>query len=195
MERKSRDTDRALLILDLDETLIYASETALDRPADFHAFGYHVYKRPFLVEFLEEVQQEFELAVWSSASDAYVFAIVDRIFPQPSKLRFVWGRSRATLRRAATNDSGYMLDPWDHHHYLKPLAKVKRTGWPLERVLIVDDTPEKCVRNYGNAVYPRPFDGSLHDSELKLLSAYLLGISSEPDVRKIEKRRWRDECA
>jgi RNA polymerase II subunit A small phosphatase-like protein len=36
------------------------------------------------------------------------------------------------------------------NHYLKPLASVKRLGWDLERVLI--DTPEKCVRNYGNAI-------------------------------------------
>lgn len=192
MERKPRSIDRTLLILDLDETLIYASEVALDRPSDFEVFGYHVYRRPFLAEFLEEVQRDFDLAVWSSASDPYVAAVVDRIFPDPSKLHFVWGRSRATLRRASTDGSGYMLDPWDHLHYLKPLTKVRRVGWRLERVLIVDDTPEKCARNYGNAIYPRPFEGSLNDTELKLLGAYLLSISGEPNVRRIEKRRWRE---
>jgi len=43
---------RTLLILDLDETLIYATETALDRPADFSVYGYHVYRRPHLDAFL-----------------------------------------------------------------------------------------------------------------------------------------------
>lgn len=181
-----------LLILDLDETLIYASETALERPADFEVYGYHVYRRPHLDEFLESVQRDFDLAVWSSASDEYVLAVVGQIFRDPSKLHFVWGRSRATLRRAASDGSGYMLDPWDHLHYLKPLAKVRRFGWRLERVLIVDDTPEKCVKNYGNAIYPRPFVGSVHDAELKLLNAYLSSIRDVPNVRLIEKRRWRE---
>lgn len=148
--------DRILLILDLDETLIYASGTPLERPADFAVGGYHVYRRPNLDRFLARCARHFELAVWSSASDDYVRAVVAGIFPPDIPLRFVWGRSRATLRRGALGDGGGLLDPWDHQHYLKPLAKVRRAGWRLERVLIVDDSPAKCARNYGNAIYPRP---------------------------------------
>lgn len=85
-----------------------------------------------------------------------------------------------------------MLDPWDHTHYLKPLSKVRRAGWPLERVLIVDDTPQKCVKNYGNAIYPRPYEGDENDEELKLLALYLEHIKDKPNVRTFEKRRWRD---
>jgi RNA polymerase II subunit A small phosphatase-like protein len=192
MERKHRSTDRTLLILDLDETLIYATEVALDRPPDFEIYGYHAYRRPHLAAFLESVQRDFDLAVWSSASDPYVLAVVDNIFEDKSCLHFVWGRSRATLSRVSTDGSGYMVDPWDHSHYLKPLSKVKRMGWRLERTLIVDDTPEKCVRNYGNAVHPRPYTGDETDSELMLLASYLSTLKNEPNVRRIEKRRWRE---
>lgn len=186
-------TTRLLLILDLDETLIYASETPLERPADFCVYGYHVYRRPWLAEFLEECFEDFEVAVWSSASDLYVQAVVERIFPDHSKLRFVWGRSRATLRRSTGDIDGYMLDPWDHQHYLKPLVKVKKRGWPLERMLIVDDTPAKCIRNYGNAIYAREWNGDLADEELRLLSRYLKEIKAVPNVRTIEKRKWREK--
>jgi carboxy-terminal domain RNA polymerase II polypeptide A small phosphatase len=190
--RHRLSTDRILLILDLDETLIYATETPLDRPADFEVYDYHVYRRPFLDEFLAECANHFDIAVWSSASDLYVQAVVKRIFPDPSKLRFVWARSRATLRRSiSVGEDPMFYDPWDHRHYLKPLAKVRRAGWSLDRVLIVDDTPEKCVRNYGNAIYPRPYGGSLEDGELKLLGAYLATLKDEANVRRIEKRRWR----
>ena len=184
--------DRILLVLDLDETLIRATEVPLGRAADFAVYGYHVYRRPFLAEFLAACARHFELAVWSSASDAYVEAVVERIFPDPSALHFVWGRSRATLRRSIGDVDGYMLDPWDHQHYLKPLAKVKRAGWRLERVLIVDDTPAKCIRNYGNAVYARPWQGERDDVELKLLADYLAGLKDVANVRAIEKRRWRE---
>lgn len=182
-----------MLVLDLDETLIYASETALERPPDFQVYGYHIYRRPYLQEFLESVRRDFDLAVWSSASDQYVFAVVQNIFGATFDLQFVWGRSRATLRRVSVDGSGYMVDPWDHTHYLKPLTKVKRVGWRLERVLIVDDTPEKCVKNYGNAIHPRPYFGDESDQELRMLAPYLATLKDEQNVRRIEKRRWREK--
>ena len=188
----SRLQDRLLLILDLDETLIYANEAPLERAADFCVYGYHVYRRPGLDAFIAACFEHFEVAVWSSASDDYVRAVVERIFPDPARLRFVWGRSRATMRRGANGIDGYMFDPWDHTHYLKPLAKVKKLGWPLERMLIADDTPAKCVRNYGNAIYTQPWDGDEADGELALLSLYLERIKDVANVRTIEKRWWRD---
>jgi hypothetical protein len=42
---------RQLLVLDLDETLIFATETPLNRSADFLIDRFHVYKRPFVDEF------------------------------------------------------------------------------------------------------------------------------------------------
>jgi TFIIF-interacting CTD phosphatase-like protein len=41
-----------LLILDLDETLIHASETPLDYRSDFLVYDYYIYKRPNLDRFL-----------------------------------------------------------------------------------------------------------------------------------------------
>lgn len=192
MSHRDNQTSRILLILDLDETLIHAREQPLDRPADFTVYGYHVYRRPHLDAFLAECAAHFDLAVWSSAGDDYVRAVVDRIFPDPALLQFVWGRSRATFRRFSQPDDGYFLDPWDHTHYLKPLTKVRKAGWSLDRVLIVDDTPEKCLRNYGNAIYPRPYDGDVDDDELPHLMRYLLRLKDEVSVRRIEKRRWRE---
>lgn len=194
MARKVRPTDRTLLILDLDETLIYATETPLERPADFQVYDYHVYRRPHLEDFLRECARHFDLAVWSSASDLYVQAVVEKIFLSPSQLKFVWGRSRASFRRMGPGGDTSMNDPWDHMHYVKPLTKVRRAGWSLNRVLIVDDTPEKCVRNYGNAIYPRPFDGAPDDRELESLSAYLATLKDVENVRQVEKRRWRDDA-
>ena len=143
MARPTRDTDRTLLIFDLDETLIHAKEMPLDRPADFQVFGYHVYRRPYLHEFINAVKDQFDLAVWSSASDGYAHAVVDNIFADRSSLQFIWGRSRATLPRGPRHGYRYRPDAWNHMEYVKPLTKVKRLGWRLERVLIVVDTPAK----------------------------------------------------
>lgn len=53
----------------------------------------------------------------------------------------------------------------------KGLAKVRRLGWSLKRVLIIDDEPIKLRKNYGNAIYVSPFEGAKEDNELELLAA------------------------
>lgn len=184
------DSSRILLILDLDETLIYATETPLDRPADFRAYQFHVYMRPHLHSFLEVCATHFDLAVWSSASDEYVSVICSKIFNETHDLKFIWGRSRASLRRLITDD-GYFGDYSNHMHYRKPLAKLKKLGFALERMVILDDTPAKSQQNFGNAIYPRPWEGEPVDKELVFLAAYLPNLAQCENVRKIEKRNWR----
>ena len=122
--------DKHLLILDLDETLIYSAETALDRVYDFRVGQFFVYRRPFLTEFLAAAFEWFDVAVWSSANAPYVHTVVGRLFPQPDALRFVWACDRCTQRFDAEELTNY---------WIKDLKKVKRLGYSLERVLMIDD--------------------------------------------------------
>lgn len=80
---------RQLLVLDLDETLIFATETPLNRSADFLIDRFHVYKRPFVDECLLRVRHSFELAVWTSSSPSYASPVVRALFPYPNELAFV----------------------------------------------------------------------------------------------------------
>lgn len=187
-EKKNRNI---LLVLDLDETLIHAREEPLERPADYVVYDYHIYRRPLLAEFIDSSFQDFAVGIWSSASDEYVQAVVDLIVPEKHQLEFIWGRSRASLGRVKFDDGASFFDPWSHRHYLKPLTKLKRFGWPLERIIVVDDTPEKCARNYGNAIYPREYVGAIDDRELLLLGRYLATLKNAENVRCLEKRGWR----
>lgn len=186
------DPNRLLLILDLDETLLHSSPTRLGRAEDFQLFDYFVYVRPHLERFLAECAARFRLAVWSSASDDYVAEIVRRLFPPPLALAFSWGRSRCTLAvdSARVQQLGY-LDADSHYSYVKRLHKLKRQGYRLERTLIVDDTPAKCVHNYGNAIYVKEYTGEPDDQELPALATYLATLADAPNVRRLEKRHWR----
>jgi RNA polymerase II subunit A small phosphatase-like protein len=74
---------------------------------------------------------------------------------------------------------------------VKDLKKVKRKGYDLGRVLIVDDTPQKVERNFGNAVYVRPYFGDPEDNELAQLAPYLESLRACGNVRAVEKRGWR----
>ena len=177
---------RILLVLDLDETLVYATEQRLDGPPDFTAGPYSVYRRPHLEEFFWACSGLYELAFWSSAGDAYVAAVVRGILPAGIDPAFIWGRSRCVRH----------FDPetWEYY-FVKDLRKVKRRGFDLSRVLAVDDSPRKQERNYGNAVYIRPYGGDLGDNELELLACYLASLHSADDIRKLEKRGWRNKVS
>jgi RNA polymerase II subunit A small phosphatase-like protein len=194
VERKFKNNEKLLLILDIDETLIHATKKELNQKVDFKVFDYNVYKRPFLDDFLNEVKDDFLLAIWSSASDDYVEEITKQIIPEEIKLEFVWGRSRCTYRRNIQRDEyGYYNDDFNnHYHYIKPLKKVRRKGYRLNRILIVDDSPHKSKDNFGNAIYPKEFIGDIKDAELKLLAQYLKMLKNKENVRRIEKRNWQN---
>jgi len=66
------NNDKALLILDLDETLIHSSSKELGRTCDLKVFDFFVYKRPHLDKFLVAVFSFYSVAIWSTRSDDYV---------------------------------------------------------------------------------------------------------------------------
>jgi RNA polymerase II subunit A small phosphatase-like protein len=184
---------KPLLILDLDETLIHATTKKAREDFDFQVYHYFVYQRPGLKNFLMQCAEHFQLAVWSSASDDYVRAVVKQIVPVSVPLAFVWGRSRCTrFRMPEVDEEGFLsLDYSSKYEFAKRLKKVQRRGFDLARILIVDDTPEKVSQNYGNAIYIKPYLAEPNDSELAALAAYLLTLKDEVSVRHIEKRYWR----
>lgn len=172
-----------LLILDIDETLIHASDAALNTKADFMVGNLHVYTRPGLDEFLKGINESYTFACWSSATQDYLEAILHVILPcQRYDLQFVWDRSHCLRIVDFENQDEY---------YLKDLRKLKRQGFDLTRVLILEDEPRKVTKNYGNALYVRPFFGDPSDDELPRLAAYLTKIATQADFRQLEKRGWR----
>ena len=172
------------MILDLDETLIYATENKLEIDHNFKYLDYFIYKRPFLTEFLIEMSKFFNLSVWSTADDKYVSDIVEMIRPKEIDFEFIWGRSRCTMKRDFTLDK-YIQE--------KRLKKIKNRGYTLEKSLIVDDSPEKTKDNFGNAIYVTPYNGDLNDKELELLSTFLKTLEKVKNVRRIEKRGWKNK--
>ncbi len=182
-------TDRRhdkLLILDLDETLVYAAPAPLDGPrADFLLENYHVYKRPHMDAFLKTCRDWFTVAVWTSASPAYADACVAALFDEWARreLSFVWASDRCTRRFDAETGVFY---------WRKNIAKARRaTGYERGAVIAVDDTPQKWETAWGNLVRVAPFVGDLSDDELPRLLAYLDRLRAVDDVRRVEKRGWR----
>jgi RNA polymerase II subunit A small phosphatase-like protein len=122
------------------------------------------------------------VAIWTSSGADYAKEVAKNILENDYKLCFLWANERCTLR--------HNLQTFQYY-WLKDLHKVKRKGYPLESVLAIDDSPEKHERNYGNLIKVSPFNGQLDDDELLLLMVYLEQLKHVPNVRKIDKRRWK----
>jgi len=173
---------RQLLILDLDETLVYSTHCSLGRRCSFRVAPYHVYKRPHLKEFLSICTGHFEVAVWTAGGCLYAEEIVKRIFPSHSRPAFVWSSQDCTEVRGA----------WGAvYATIKDITKIASLGYNVERILVVDDTPGVLGTFYENLIQVVPFTGSPEDNELSLLARYLPSLTTVSDVRYLDKRNWR----
>ena len=171
---------RILLILDLDETLIFASKERLTAEPDFVLPPHYIYKRPYLDTFVNYINRVFEIAIWTSSTPDYAHGIIDSLFPA-GLFSFIWTRERCTPRIDLETNERF---------WIKDLKKVKRRGYNLSRVLIVDDIPLSASRNYGNYIPIRTFRGQKVDKDLLLLAEYLSSFQNVHDVRPMEKRFW-----
>ena len=171
-----------LLILDLDETLIHASEETLGRKADFITECYYVYKRPYVLDLIKFRGENFQVGIWTTAVKDFARTVVENIFSSDYPLKFLWSCDRCTRMYDSE-----LMQPY----YIKNLAKLKRKGYRLEEIIMVDDTPQKLEKNYGNLVRVIEWRGDVEDNELLLLTKYLSDLKNVDNIRKIEKRSWR----
>jgi NLI interacting factor-like phosphatase len=59
----------------------------------------------------------------------------------------------------------------------------------------VDDLTENFHDAYGNLVQVKRFVGDSSDTELQKLAQYLPRLAQEPNIRKLEKRHWRNQVS
>jgi TFIIF-interacting CTD phosphatase-like protein len=170
-----------LLIFDLDETLVLATAKRLAREPDFEVGPYGVYKRPYVDELIAFCAAHFKIAVWTSSTENYAAGVVRQLFAHDEKLELVYARKKCVQR----------FDPEvQDYFFIKDLRKVKPRGFALTDIIILDDTPQKLMRNYGNLVRVTEWTGDEADRELQHVQALLLDLKAEPNIRAIEKRGW-----
>jgi TFIIF-interacting CTD phosphatase-like protein len=172
---------RLLVILDLDETLIHASTSIAAEVADFQSGPYRCLIRPHALDLINALLDQFQVAVWTSAGESHARSVVDALFESRDNLSFLWSASRCTDHRDFENDRTVSL---------KQLKKLRRYGYELDRVVVIDDSPEKHMRNYGNLIRVVPWFGEPGDNQLEHLAEYVSWLNTHDDVRKVEKRGW-----
>ena len=182
-----------LLILDLDECLFHSvyKTKASEMSYDFYKGSFDVldgmYRtmfRPSLHVFLKYAFSNFNVAIWTAAGEDYANDIVDKMGIDKSKLMFFYTERNCTPKY----DYG---EGWGMGHlvYKKNIGKLRKKGYDMNQVLMVDDKPEH-IDSYGNVIKIKPFYGDSNDQELLKLMKYLDTIKDKTNYRRIEKRGW-----
>lgn len=153
---------KKLLVLDLDETLIFSVKERLNHPESFIYNGYHIYLRPNLSWFLNNIKSCYKIGIWSVADDEYVEHIVKKIIPKDIDLEFIWSKSWMTT------------DSFDGKQYIKKMTELDRLGYRLDELLLIDDNEKNTTINSPYSILIKPFKGDLDDKELQKIFNQLI---------------------
>jgi len=163
--------NRVCLVLDLDETLVHASFTPVDHfdftfPIFIKGKEYQMYvrKRPFMEEFLAAVAQKFEVVVFTASMSEYASEVLDLIDPTGVLIH------HRLFRQHCTNTNGL---------FIKDLGLL---GRPLERVVIVDNSPTAFLWHPHNAIQCTSWFDDACDSELREIIPLLDELAVASDV-------------
>jgi len=146
-----------LIVFDLDETLVHATEVPLPYAHSFQAAPYFVYIRPFAAELIKFSATHFDVAVWSSSSERYVEVVTAELFGTTFPVVFSWAVSKC-VQKVDPRSNGYV--------YIKDLRKALKHGYTADEIIMIDDTPEKLQRQPARHLGLPAFTGDPLDKEL-----------------------------
>ncbi|KAJ8383332.1 hypothetical protein AAFF_G00221920 [Aldrovandia affinis] len=175
---KTRSTPEPTLVLDLDETLVFSTLSALDNAEyTFHTsfqdqkYKVYVILRPHVRKFLERMSKIFEMFVYTSAKREYAENILDVLDPQKKLFR----------HRLYQEDCFCVLG-----HYVKDLGLLERD---LAKTVVLDNAPHTFPYHVMNMIPIQSWVGDEEDKELLKLIPYLEKLSEAEDFRQVLKRR------
>ncbi|PFH33787.1 HAD hydrolase, family IIID protein [Besnoitia besnoiti] len=190
---------KKLLVLDLDYTLFDCKSLA---------GSIDDLKRPFLEQFMQDVFQDYDIAVWSqthwkwvemkctelgflTSSKFHLCFVLDR-----SSMFTVCSRRKKKRGRGSSRDSGGEL----RTHEVKALELIWRKFpgfWSASNTVHVDDLSRNFVFNPKNGIKVSAYKREKRDSdaELLLLGIYLKHLAQAPDVREVPHKYWKVRAA
>lgn len=174
LPKKTRNTKKFSLILDLDETLVHASinpiqDYDLTFAVQFNEISCNVFvkKRPHLEEFLELVSKWYEVTVFTASQRAYAEQMLNILDPDKKYIK------HRLYREHCLNVGG---------NYLKDLNVL---GRELKHTIIIDNSPNAFGYQVDNGLPIESFFDDPHDKELLKIVPFLQRICQEDvaDVR------------
>lgn len=173
---------KKLLVLDLDECLLYASK----RPFDgwqLMVKDLYVTIRPGVEAMLDKLAPSYQFIVWSNTDPSYVYAKLEAFWPERHPILDVYSSLQCKMKV----EGGYGIP------FYKDLKRIVKDHpqFPLTQIIALDDKPAVYKDYYGNFLLAHEFLGDPNDRHLDRVARFLVHIAPEPNVRKIEKRWFK----
>jgi len=154
------------LILDLEDTLIH-SKRDFNFRKKLNLCNINkkiIILRPYLLEFLQEMKQIFELILFSSNTPEYVNPILNKIQKDKKYFDFVLYRHHITLDDEGNN-----------------VKNLELLGRDLKKVIIIDDISRYFKLQKENGINIKPFYGNVNNdgNTLKILGEILQKIRKD----------------
>jgi len=188
LPKQTRQTrNKKTLVLDLDETLVHSSlenELPQDSSSEHLTYDFtfpvhlgedrydvYVYVRPGAIEFLEKMQEHFEVVIFTASQKMYAEKLLNILDPK-----------RRYIRHRLFRDSCVLVEG----NYLKDLSVI---GRDLKDTIIVDNSPQAFAFQLSNGVPIESWFDDQEDRELLKLIPFLKKLTKVDDVRpSIEKK-------
>jgi len=176
------ESERLTLVLDLDKTLIKASDNLtvnnkkqangtklLFKINDKTSGQLHINFRPFLIEFLNEAAKVFDLIFWTAGKECYGKAVKALFDPTDKYFVNSFYNKHCTMIKLCQDPSiltffkahGYKNIHRDRKFFLKPLQMIGR-----KNIFILDDSPLAYGFNWDRVLPICPYNGDLNDHAL-----------------------------
>ncbi|AFM99221.1 Dullard-like phosphatase domain-containing protein [Encephalitozoon hellem ATCC 50504] len=170
---------RPTLVLDLDNTLVHSTfempeiyDFCVEVPKS-KGMSIYVKVRPHTAEFIDEVGAMYELVIFTAAKREYAGKVVEMIDANKNI-------SHTLYRESCTLTNG---------RYVKDLCKL---GRPLNKVIMVDDSPHSYEFQPRNGIHIPPYTGATNDDSLLKVMKYLKELSKDDLVGSMDQVPFRD---
>jgi Dullard-like phosphatase family protein len=188
------DSDKKLLLLDLDETLVHSefrdskNYKSLDKMKENskcynrsfsyidknYKYYFDIYFRPFLFDFLHEIKNYFDLAIFTASSKGYADTIINYIDPNNELFKFRLYRDACI--------------PIQKFIFIKDLRIIKNYN-PMN-IILMDNSLYSFINQPSNGMLIYSFYTNHKDNQLMLAKNFLIKcIYPAKDVR-IEIDKW-----
>ena len=189
--------NKKIALFDLDETLVHCigdiNKNNCDNPKFKNAHKINVVLpcnkevtiginiRPHLKESLDKIKDVYNIVIFTASHRSYSDAVLNYLDPEDKYFHYRLYRDSCVQYK--TNDMNF---------YVKDLD-IFNENYNLKDIIIIDNSLLSFAYHINNGIPVVPFYDSKQDSELPLLSFYLLSISNYKDLREANKEHIKLE--
>ena len=180
--KNSRKKTKELLVLDLDETLVFCSykqnnKEALETKVPGTYQKIFIHKRPYLDEFLSKMSKFYTLVIYTAGEKNYANAVIDAIDPENAYITH-----RIFRDKCVSVNQRIML---------KTLKVI--TDLDYNKTVFVDNLSCCFYSDINNGVPIISFSGDVNDKELQELEKFLTLLHRKRDFRKLISKTFQFE--